>query len=371
MSDPDKTSSTQGDRDPIEGTSSDVPADATQPTQAALPSRAGATPSAEGAPGSQLGVTQGPAPSAVTPTRPAASSAPARSTVRTVHYTLSYFVRNQSAGPRGAIVLLHDLPGGAFTWQDVLPALDATGRAVYAFDLLGYGQSEHPWPSDTSVWGHADNLSYALAALNLSEIVLVGLGLGGGVAQVLATRLYRQRVAKLVLIGSYGYEYAFAPNWPLPDMAKRQDPDAPKHTPTDQLIADLRATLPQAAADAKYLAGSALDAYVNEWNSHVGAELLFQHIRLMIPLYMNSVSSYLRTLDTPTLLIWGEQDTVTPVDLLGRRMAREMPNARLEVIPGAGHMLLDEAAPSVARLLADFAGSRQDDSFVVTSARRA
>ena len=160
--------------------------------------------------------------------------------------------------------------------------------------------------------------------------MLVGVGLGGGVAQVLATRLYRQQVAKLVLIGSYGYEYAFAPNWPLPDMAKRQDPDAPKHTATDQLLTDLRATLPQGAANATFLAGSALDAYANEWNSHVGAELLFQHIRLMIPLYMNSVSSYLRTLETPTLLIWGEKDAVTPVDLLGERMAREMPNARLD-----------------------------------------
>ena len=41
-------------------------------------------------------------------------------------------------------------------------------------------------------------------------------------AQVLATRLYRERVAQLVLIDSYAYEYAFAPNWPLPEMVKRQ-----------------------------------------------------------------------------------------------------------------------------------------------------
>lgn len=360
MSDPRKTDGTPDDLTPAQQPTpptTEAPIDATLPRAAAIPAQPGVTQSAA------------PTPAAV-PARPGSSSSPTRGTVRTVHYNLSYIVRNEGVGPRGAVVLLHDLPGGAFTWQDALPALDATGRAVYAFDLLGYGQSDHPWPSDTSVWGHADNLSYAFEALNLSEIILVGFGLGGGVAQVLATRLYRQRVAKLVLIGSYGYDYAFAPNWPLPDMAKRQDPDAPKHTATDQLIADLRATLPQGAADAKYLAGSTLDAYVNEWNSHVGAELFFQHIRHMIPLYMNSVSSYLRTLETPTLLIWGEKDAVTPVDLLGRRMAREMPNARLEILPGAGHMLLDEAAAGVARLLADFARQRTPDTFVVTSARR-
>jgi pimeloyl-ACP methyl ester carboxylesterase len=333
---PRKPDDAPGGQQPEQLKSAEAPMDVTQPRQAALP------------------VAQ--------PSRPPAATAggPRRGTVRTIHYELSYVVRNAEKGTRGAVVLLHDLPGGAFVWQDALPALDATGRAVYAFDLLGYGQSEHPWPSDTSVWGHADNLSYALQALELSEIVLVGLGLGGGVAQVLATRLYREHVAKLVLIGSYGYDYAFAPSWPLPDMAKRQDPDAPKHTTTEQVLADLRATLPQASANPKYLAGSKLDAYVNEWNSHVGRELLFQHIRLMIPSYINAVSSYLRTLEAPTLLIWGEADAVTPVDLLGRRMAREMPNARLELVPSAGHLVLDDAPGAVGRLIADFAGTRQD-----------
>jgi len=293
-----------------------------------------------------------------------------RGTVRTIHYTLSFIVRNAERGPRGAIVLLHDLPGGAFVWQDILPQLEGTGRAVYAFDLLGYGQSDHPWPSDTSVWGHGDNLGYAFQALGLSEIILVGFGVGGGVAQVLATRTYREHVTKLVLVNSYGYSYAFASNWPLPDMAKRQDPETPKHTPTEQVLAELLATLPQGSANPRYLKGSTLDAYVNEWNSHVGKELLFQHIRQMLPTYINSVSPYLRTLEAPTLLIWGESDAVTPVGLLGERMAREMPAARLEVVRGAGHLILDDASDAVGRLIANFAGELEASSYVMTRKQR-
>lgn len=345
--------------------------DATQPAPAALPSQPVTPKSATALPAQPAAVTQGPAPSAAKPLNvPAPIAAPQRGVVHTIHYNLSYIVRNAQLGPRGAIVLLHDLPGGAFVWQDILPMLDGTGRAVYAFDLLGYGQSEHPWPSDTSIWGHADGLTYAMKALHLSQIVLVGFGLGGGVAQVLATRLYREHVVKLVLVDSYGYTYAFAPNWPLPDMEKRQDPEAPKHTATEAVLADLRNTLPLAAANPQYLQGSKLDAYVNEWNSHVGKELLFQHIRLMLPSYINAVSQYLRTLETPTLLIWGERDQVTPLETLGRRMAREMPNARLEVLPGAGHMVLDDAPDAVGRLIGDFAGAPEPQEFVVTSGRR-
>ena len=285
-----------------------------------------------------------------------ATQGPNRGVVRTVHYDLSYILRNAERGTRGAIVLLHDLPGGAFTWADALPALDATGRAVYAFDMLAFGESDHPWPSDTSNWGHADTLSYALAELGLSEIVLVGFGQGGAVAQVLATRLYREQTAALALVDTYAYEYAFAPDWPLPEMAKRQDPDAPKHTPLDQVLADLRNTLPSAAAKAKYLAGSKLDAYVNEWNSEVGKELLFQHVRLMLPLYSNSVSSYVRQLTIPVLIVWGEADQITPLQI-GERLAREIANAQLKVVPGAGHLILDDAPEAVGAAIADFVGA--------------
>lgn len=289
-----------------------------------------------------------------------------RGSVRTIHYALSYTVRNASAGPDGAIVLLHDLPGGAFTWGDVVPRLEATGRAVYAFDMLGYGQSEHPWPSDTSIWGHADSLSYAFNALGLRDIVLVGVGLGGAVAQVLATRLYRDRVAQLVLVNSYAYEYAFAPNWPLPEMVKRQDPEAPRHTPLDQLLSDLRSTLPQASAKPTFLAGSKLDSYINEWNSEIGKELLFQHIRLMLPLYSNAVSSYVRKLEIPVLLIWGESDEITP-RALGERLHREIPGSRLEIVPNAGHLVLDDAPDAIGKLIGEFAGAYAPGAFAVTA----
>jgi pimeloyl-ACP methyl ester carboxylesterase len=298
---------------------------------------------------------------AVDASRPAGGDAarpaprPTRGRVPTIHYELSYLVQNPERGPRGAVVLLHDLPGGAFVWQGVLPALVGSGRAVYAFDLLGYGESDHPWPADVSVWGHGDNLAPALRELGLTDIVLVGFGLGGGVAQVLANRLYREGLAALVLMNTYAYDYAYAPNWPMTEMEKRHDPDAPRHTTTDQMLADLRATLPTGAAKPRFLAGSALDAYVREWNGDLGREMLFQHLRQMRPDYILSVASDNKRLEIPTLIVWGEQDQVTPLTL-GKRLARDIPGARLEVVPGAGHLILDDAPDRVGEVLAGFIG---------------
>jgi pimeloyl-ACP methyl ester carboxylesterase len=271
--------------------------------------------------------------------------------VRSIHYTLSYLSQNAVRGPQGAIALLHDLPGGAFAWEGVLPGLAVTGRAVYAFDMLGYGQSAHPWPSDTSNWGQADCLQYAFEALKLTDITLVGVGLGGAVAQALATRLYRDKVARLVLINSYLYSTAFAQNWPLTEMAKRQDPEAPHHTKPEDLLADLRATIPSGAA--KALPGARLDAYTSEWQGKVGMEMLFQHVRLMRPDYVNSVSTDMELWPKPILLLWGDQDNVTPLSL-GQRLAAANTNARLEVLRGAGHLALDDAPGALAQTISNF-----------------
>lgn len=284
-----------------------------------------------------------------------ATSAQERRTAHVIHYNLSYIVQGTAFGTDGALVLLHDIPAGAFAWNNVLPQLVGTQRAAYAIDMLGYGLSDHPWPSDTSNWGHADYLAMLFADLNLTNVVLVGHGVGGGVAQVLATRLCPQRIAALVLIDTTAYEHAFALDWPMPNMQKAQDPDAPRHTSVEDMLKQLRSALPSGVQDNQRFK-DVLDDYVEPWNSNVGKEMLYQHIRLLIPSYSNSVSSDLKVMGKPTLIIWGEKDQQMPLKM-GQRLHREIPESHLVIIPGAGHMILFDAPGQVASAIVDFVGS--------------
>ena len=279
-----------------------------------------------------------------------------RSTAHIIHYDISYVVQGVEHGPDGAIVLLHDILGGAFVWDSVLPELAGLNRAVYAIDMLGYGQSDHPWQADTSIWGHADCMNFLLEQLNLTNIVLVGQGIGGGVAQILATRLSTERVAALVLIDTICYEYTYAPDWPLPDMQKRQDQNAPMQTKLEDMMHDLRETVPNGAYHSDRLKDDdTLNPYIESWDSDLGKEVLFQHIRLLLPSYSNSVSSDLKTMGIPTLIIWGEKDAQFPLKL-AQRLHREIPESRLVIIPEAGHMILFDAPQAVADALTDFIG---------------
>ncbi len=275
-----------------------------------------------------------------------------RRTARSIHYNISYIVHGTEYGTDGAIILLHDIPAGAFAWEGIIPQLGGLKRAVYAFDMLGFGQSDHPWPADTSVWGQADVFSYLLRDLKLTNVVLVGVGLGGGVAQILTTRLYRDRVAALVLINTISYLHAYAENWPLPDMEKRQDFDAPKHTNYEDMIRDLRATLPNAVKNTDRFK-DVIDEYVNQWNSELGKEVLYQHIRLLIPSYVNSVSTDLQVVNKPMLIIWSENDQVTPIKY-AERLHREISGSQLVIVPDVDHMILFDAPDAVVNAVVDF-----------------
>ncbi len=281
-----------------------------------------------------------------------ATSTQERRSSHVIHYNLSYIVQGAEHGTDGAIVLLHDILGGAFTWRDVLPQLAATNRAVFAIDMLGYGLSDHPWPADTSIWGHADCLTFLFNQLNLTNIVLVGHGIGGGVAQVLATRLVRDRVAALVLIDTICYEYTFAPDWPLPEMQKQQDIDRPKQTRLEDMMHELQETLPMGSQNADRFK-DVMNDWLQPWNSELGKQILFQQIRLLPPNYSNSVASDLHVLGKPTLIIWGENDMQIPLKY-AQRLHREIRESRLAIIPGAGHLIQFDAPDQVASALADF-----------------
>ncbi|MDQ2903973.1 MAG: alpha/beta hydrolase [Ktedonobacteraceae bacterium] len=278
-----------------------------------------------------------------------------RRVARVIHYNISYSVDGAEHGTDGAIVLLHDIVGGAFAWRNVIPQLAGANRAIYAIDMLGYGLSDHPWPADTSIWGHADYLAMLFDQLNLTNIVLVGHGLGGGVAQVLATRLSVARVAALVLIDTTCYLHSFAENWPLPNMKERQDPDAPKHVKAEDVVQEMRATLPNAAHNSDQFK-KALDDYVTPWDSEVGKELLYQQIRLLIPSYSNAVASDLKTMGKPTLIIWGQNDQQVPLKY-AQRLHRDIPQSRLVIIPDAAHLTLFDAPDAVASAITEFVSS--------------
>ena len=161
------------------------------------------------------------------PAFPREASAPAvaskRGTARSIHYDLSYVVVNEASGRVARLCCWTICPVARLPGMACCPNSRRRTRRLRLRHARLW-QSADPWPSDTSIWGHADALLYAFEGLKLREITLVGIGQGAAVAQVLANRLFREHVARLALLNSYAFETPLRPTGRCPTWSSIRIP---------------------------------------------------------------------------------------------------------------------------------------------------
>jgi pimeloyl-ACP methyl ester carboxylesterase len=224
-------------------------------------------------------------------------------------------------GEGPSLVLVHSAGSDAREWRPQMTGL-ADEFTVIAWDEPGAGRSSDV-PANFGLAGYAAALAALVETLGAPAHVC-GLSWGGTVT----LELYRRRpelVATLVLADTYaGWKGS------LPDHELRarvagiermlSRPTEPSHTTVSGLFAgkpprEITELLDAVAADVRpECMRAALGAMA-------GADL-----RAVLP-----------RITAPTLLIWGELDTRSPLSV-AREFARAIPHAELVVIPDAGHM---------------------------------
>jgi len=81
------------------------------------------------------------------------------------------------------------------------------------------------------------------------------------------------------------------------------------------------------------------------------------HQVLLATLDVAPLAALLPSIQAPTLVMWGEDDPLVPLRL-GERLARDIPGARLEVIPGACHAPNEQVPEQVAERILAFVEGR-------------
>jgi pimeloyl-ACP methyl ester carboxylesterase len=260
------------------------------------------------------------------------------------------------AGSGPVIVLIHGMAGSSATWLSVMPAL-AEHFTVVAPDLVGHGESEKP-RGDYSLGAFASGVRDLLLALGLERATLVGQSLGGGVAMQFAYQ-FPERCERLVLVSSGGLGEEV--NLLLRLLA----------LPGAELVLPLACTNwvhDAGVRVADWLAhiGLHVDPHVAEiWQSYgsladAQTRTAFVHtLRSVIDVSGQRVSAadrlYLAA-DVPTLIIWGDHDTIIPVDQ-GRATHEAIPTSRLEIFEGAGHFPHCEQPDRFYTVLTEFMNS--------------
>lgn len=204
-----------------------------------------------------------------------------------------------AAGEGKPLILLHGLSGSRRWWTRNVPPLSRDFR-IYRVDLPGFGESRAVhW---TRLQDTAERLVAWMADEGLDRVTIAGHSMGGAIAALIAAS-FPERVDRLVLVDASIRPYGapFAPR--AADIVRAIDPGRGM---TGLVTWDFLRSHPGSVAIAT------ADLLRADWGAH------------------------LRRIAAPTLVIWGERDIITPLSL-GHAITASIPDARLVIVPNAGH----------------------------------
>ena len=252
-------------------------------------------------------------------------------------------VRYLHGGAGPALVLLHGHLATSRAWLAAAAGLADHFRVVIP-DLPGAGASEKPGAFRYDREGLTEAVCDLLAVLRIARAHVAGHAFGGAVALTLAAD-YPDRVDRLAVLDTLAYRAH-------PSSADRLSL-APVVGPFAFRRLSLRRVFHAHVRDHRYAPGfaydrAAVDAYFEAFITPDGFDAAYR--LLPATLDTSSLAPKLPKVTAPTLVIWGESDLAAPL-VYGRRLARDLANARLESVAGAGHAVMEENPARTVELL--------------------
>lgn len=226
------------------------------------------------------------------------------------------------------VLFIHGIGASLVGWRDIPDALSEHFHTI-SVDLIGFGGSEKPTTADYSIKGFSGFIFDFLQAIDVKDkICIVGHSLGGYIALQFAFE-NKDLVEKLVLVDPSGKldgptpllsSYRDAANEPIPIL---------KYEKLKKVFEGMyslsSALLPMVVGiflDTIEKPG-ALYAFNYAFDDGTGKGIGSDRLKVIE--------------DIPCLIIWGANDNLISPKEYAEKFLRDLPNARLEIIPDAGH----------------------------------
>lgn len=228
------------------------------------------------------------------------------------------------------LLLLHGFLEWSYTWRRNLAFLAGRYRVI-APDLRGYGLSARESSRGHSLTDQARLVRRLMASVGVDHAVLCGHSMGGEIALRLAVDC-PQAVRALVLVDASAYlRIEQHPARRLATRLPGLSSLAIRAVARDRRF--VARALRQALYSPDLITEADIDAYVLPVRVPRAAATL---VRILQDADFGAYAGRWSQVKCPTLLIWGENDPVVPL-AQGERLARELPDSRLAVLPHCGH----------------------------------
>lgn len=242
-------------------------------------------------------------------------------------------LRYKDTGPKtaAAIIMLHGFGASLETWDVWAKTLSATYRVI-RLDLPGFGLTGPEPDADYSDQRACGLIAGLMDKLGILRAHIIGNSLGGRIAWNFAVD-FPQLVTSLILISpdgfsSPGFEYGNSPKLPI----------ILKLLPYTLPLIMLRMNLSMAYANPKNLTADILARYSDMMRAKGIRKAMLQR---MAQVKLQPPEASLRRIIAPTLILWGEQDRMIPLNN-AYDFLREIPKAELVQLPSLGHVPFEE-----------------------------
>lgn len=221
----------------------------------------------------------------------------------------------------------------------------ATRFRVHIFDLLGYGASDKP-DGDVSLGVQNRLLSQLFEHWAINKPFVLAHDFGGATA-LRAHFLNALEYQRLLLIDPV----ALRP-WGSPFVAHVGHHEAAFSGVPDYLQRAILKAYIQTACS-RELSDLELAPYLNPWLGEAGQAAFYRQIAQMDMRFTDEVEPKYAELRCPVRLLWGEKDQWIEV-ATGRRLAKALPDCTLNVVPGAGHLMQEDAPEAILAAAFEF-----------------
>lgn len=255
-------------------------------------------------------------------------------------------IHYQEKGSGVPIVLIHGFASSVYTWKDEFDVL-AQKYHVIAVDLKGFGFSAKP-DGDYTRHAQGELVAALLDQLKIDKAWIVGNSMGGETAINVALS-HPDKVLGLVLIDSSGVKVAGASSlspWYLQIPAVGRLLTALAMT-SDGLV---RKGLETSFYDDSKISDDRVAFYYQPLRTS-GGQLAVTRAKAQFE--MLPIEDKLSTISVPTLIIWGAEDELIPLEA-GKKMNSLIKGSKLVVIEKCGHVPQEEKPESVIKEIENF-----------------
>lgn len=248
-------------------------------------------------------------------------------------------------------ILLHGFGASLFSWREVTESLSQFGTVI-AYDRPAFGLTERPleWEGESpySQNSQVELVIGLMDALHIEQATLIGNSAGGTISMLTALK-YPERIQSLILVDPAVYAGGGAPAWIRPLFNTPQF-DHLGPLVARQLQAQGVTLLQTAFHDPSKITPEIYEGYqkplqVNDWDKALW--------ELTLASNESQLADHLKEFDLPMLVITGDDDRIVPTEQ-SLQLAKEIPGAKLAVIPQCGHVPHEECPVEFMQAVTDF-----------------